>query len=84
MSMKVDFSDRIRTLRESRNMTQSELGRKINVTKAVVSSYETGTHQPKHDALVKLTKVFVCREDGHFCIPSIIYVVEDAFCVLAV
>lgn len=56
--MKVDFSDRIRLLRESRNMTQSELGRKINVTKAVISSYETGLHYPRHDALVKMAEFF--------------------------
>ena len=56
--MAIDFSDRIRSLREEHNMTQSELGRKLGVTKAVVSSYETGLHQPKHELIAKISRVF--------------------------
>ena len=56
--MAIDFSDRIRSLREEYNMTQTELGRKLGVTKAVVSSYETGLHQPKHELLVKISRIF--------------------------
>ena len=56
--MVIDFSDRIRNLREDHNMTQTELGRKLGVTKAVVSSYETGLHQPKHELLLKISRIF--------------------------
>lgn len=58
MPVKVDFSERIRTLREANNMTQQELGRKLGVTKAVISSYETGLHQPKHEMLFHLSRLF--------------------------
>ena len=56
--MPIDFSDRIRSLREEHSMTQTELGRKLGVTKAVISSYETGLHQPKHELIAKMSHIF--------------------------
>ena len=56
--MKVDFSDRIRILREKHEMTQITLGRKLGVTKSVISTYETGLHQPKHEVLLKIARLF--------------------------
>jgi len=56
--VKIDFSDRIRILREKHNMTQLALGRKLGITKSVVSSYETGLHQPKHEILMKVSRLF--------------------------
>ena len=39
-------------------MTQTDLGRKLGVTKAVISTYETGLHQPKHETLMKIARLF--------------------------
>lgn len=39
-------------------MTQSELGKRLGASKAVVSSYETGIHQPRHETLVQLSRIF--------------------------
>ena len=57
-NVKVDFSDRLRILREQKNMTQLALGRKLGVTKAVISTYETGVSQPKHETLMKISRLF--------------------------
>ena len=39
-------------------MTQLTLGRRLGVTKSVMSSYETGLHQPKPEILVKIARLF--------------------------
>lgn len=39
-------------------MTQLALGRKLGITKSVMSSYETGLHQPKHEILMKIARIF--------------------------
>ena len=39
-------------------MTQLTLGRKLGVTKTVVSTYETGLNQPKHETLMKISRLF--------------------------
>lgn len=56
--MRLDFGDRIRKLRESRRLTQVELGRMLNVSKSVISAYENGQYLPKHNILWKIAKQF--------------------------
>ena len=56
--VKIDFSNKIRELRVKNNLTQSDLGRKLGVTKAVVSAYETGLNRPKHEVLFQLSRLF--------------------------
>lgn len=46
----------IRELREERNYTQEELGKKIGCTKATLSKIETGKKPPTLDMLVKLAE----------------------------
>jgi transcriptional regulator with XRE-family HTH domain len=48
----------IRSLRKLANMTQSELGEKLGVGKAAVSSYENGKSQPSDAVIARLAKEF--------------------------
>lgn len=41
----VEFGDRLKALREARNMTQAELSQHIGISKTSVVNYETGTRK---------------------------------------
>ncbi len=49
---------RIRELREYYRLTQGELAKKVNTTKAAVSNYERGERYPKPEILDALCDVF--------------------------
>lgn len=44
-------------------MTQQILSERLNVTKATVSSYETGIRLPSYDVLIKLSYIFHVSAD---------------------
>ncbi|MDR1771737.1 MAG: helix-turn-helix domain-containing protein [Hungatella sp.] len=52
------IGDRLKDLRISKNLTQSELAELLQVTKSAVSSYENDTRLPSIDVLVKMSKIF--------------------------
>lgn len=52
------LSQRIKTLRKQKNLTQKQLGDMINVTKASICCYENGTRTPTLDTLVDLAFAF--------------------------
>ena len=58
-----DFGENLRKLRKGRNMTQSELGAKIGLSKAVISKYETGLGYPSFDVLISIAKFFGVTTD---------------------
>ena len=49
---------RIKELRKKNNLTQTELGKLVNVTKVSICCYENGTRTPTLDTLVDLANVF--------------------------
>lgn len=53
-----DFGLRIRQLRESRNMSQEELGRRVGRSKPVISSYENNIKTPTLEVLISISNVF--------------------------
>lgn len=59
----VDFGSRIRVLRKRENMTQAILAKRLGVTKATVSSYETGARFPSSDILIAMTGIFNVSSD---------------------
>ena len=46
--------DRIRNLREDRDLTQSYMGKVLNISQRVYSNYETGTRSIPIDILSKI------------------------------
>ena len=62
------FGDRLRELRESKKMSQAELGRGLgedgkDSSKAVVSGWEKNRHFPKVDQLIKICSRLGCSAD---------------------
>ena len=53
-----DFGLRLRELRELHHMTQDQLGRKIERSKSVISSYENNTKIPPVDILTRLAVIY--------------------------
>ncbi len=59
----VDFGNRLKTLRISNSMTQSELAAQLNITKSVISAYETGARLPSYSVLIGLAEIFHVTTD---------------------
>ncbi|SDC41942.1 helix-turn-helix domain-containing protein [Shouchella lonarensis] len=54
---------RLRALRKKHQLTQAELGARVNVTKVSISGYETGNRTPDTDTLNDLANVFGVTTD---------------------
>ena len=59
----VDFGNTLKTLRTKENMTQAQLARKLNLTKSVISAYETGLRLPSYDVLIHISHIFSVSTD---------------------
>lgn len=59
----VDFGSRLKKLRIQNKLTQSELARKIGVSKSVVSAYENDLRLPSYVTLVYISKAFNVTTD---------------------
>lgn len=53
-----DFGLRIRELRKKHNMSQEDLGRKVDRSKSVISSYENNIKIPPVDILTQMAVIF--------------------------
>src|SRR5690606_17654620 len=52
------FSERLKTEREKRNWSQTELAEKIHVSRQSVSKWETGKNYPSIEVLIALSDLF--------------------------
>lgn len=58
-----EFRERLRILRESRELTQSELGQVLRVSKQTISNYENGISAPDQETLGRLADYFGVSTD---------------------
>lgn len=58
-----DFGSILKELRKNRNLTQSELGMRVGLSKAVVSKYENGLGYPSFDMLIRIADFFGVTTD---------------------
>lgn len=61
------FGDRLKELREDKNMNQDELASLIHLTRSAISSYETNTNVPSLEIAIKLADVFEVSLDYLTC-----------------
>jgi len=54
--MKKVFKDSIKSLRETRGMSQTDLDRKAGLYNSAISHIETGEYKPKEDVIKKIAK----------------------------
>ena len=57
------IGNRIKELRQGRNLTQSVLAKRLGVTKSVISGYENSTTYPSYDVLLSMTDIFNVTTD---------------------
>lgn len=58
-----DFGDILKNLRKNNGLTQSELGRHVGLSKAVISKYETGIGYPNFETLIRIAEYFGITTD---------------------
>lgn len=56
-------ADRIKQLRISSNMTQTELAKKLNITRSSVNAWEMGISTPSTAYIVELSQLFKVSTD---------------------
>ncbi len=59
----VNFGDKLKTLRTEAGMTQTELAKRLSITKSVVSYYELQERTPSPSVLVQLADIFHVTTD---------------------
>lgn len=59
----VDFGERLKTLRQSKGLTQQQLSDKLGLTKSVISAYETNLRLPSYDVLKHIAAIFGVTTD---------------------
>ena len=53
----VDCSEKLRVLREARNLTQKQVADRVDISKAMISAYETASKDPSIDVLIRLARL---------------------------
>jgi len=56
----MEFNERLRELREEKEMLQRQLGELLQVQQATVSAWEKGKAEPPIDILKKIAEIFGC------------------------
>lgn len=57
------IADRIKSLRENQNKTQSELARQLGITRSSVNAWEMGISVPSTQYVVELAHIFKVSTD---------------------
>lgn len=52
------FGIRLKTLRESQELTQSDLAIRLNTARSTIASYENETNEPSIDMLIEISNIF--------------------------
>ncbi|SEB38752.1 DNA-binding transcriptional regulator, XRE-family HTH domain [Tenacibaculum sp. MAR_2009_124] len=54
----LDIGSRITTLRKKLNLSQSELAKKVEVSRTIIGNYERNENTPSIEILLKIAKIF--------------------------
>ncbi len=64
------IADKIKTLREKRNITQAELAKRLGVTRSGVNAWEMGISVPSTQYVIKLAEFFAVSTDYLLNLPQ--------------
>ncbi len=59
----VDLGNKIKQLRIDRGLSQTDLAKRVNITKSMISSYENSMRLPSYDVLLKIARCFHVSTD---------------------
>lgn len=57
------FSERIKELRVEKGLRQADLANLVGISRAAVTDWETGRHEPPLDTIIRLCKIFDVTSD---------------------
>ena len=57
------FAERLKELREEKNLTQYELSKQIEISTACINRWEKNSRIPNIDSIIILCKFFNCSAD---------------------
>lgn len=60
---KTDFAERLKELREERNLSQNDLAKEVKISVACISRWENNLRVPNIDSIIVLCKFFGCSAD---------------------
>jgi transcriptional regulator with XRE-family HTH domain len=63
MGMELTFAEKIRLLREEKELNQTELGRAVNMTQRKISYLENGKYEPSLEDIKMLCRFFDVSAD---------------------
>ena len=66
----VDCSEKLRVLREARNLTQKQVADRVDISKAMISAYETASKAPSIDVLIRLARLYSVSVDYLVCVDA--------------
>lgn len=58
-----NFAERLKELREERNLSQNDLAKEVNISVACISRWENNLRVPNIDSIIILCKFFKCSSD---------------------
>ena len=58
MMTQQEFGERLRTFRKQKRMTQKQIGERIDISNATISSWEDGTKTPNVLSIIALCEAF--------------------------
>lgn len=76
MRMEISFGEKIRHLREDRDLTQTTLGKKLNMTQRKVSYMENGTYEPNISDIREICIFFNVSADYLLGLPKGLHYLE--------
>ncbi len=56
--MEIKFSENLKNLRQSKNLTQNQLAQTLGVDQRTISAWEKGICEPSFEILAKLCELF--------------------------
>jgi len=59
----VDFGNKLKQLRIDKGFSQTDLAKRMNVTKSMISAYENSMRLPSYDVLLKIVRCFHVSTD---------------------
>ncbi len=77
--MMIKTSERIKELREKNNLTQAELGRRLNVTRSSVNAWEMAVSIPSTEKIAELCNILHTSSDYLLGIENKEYIYIDDF-----
>jgi len=63
-------ADRIKSLRESINLSQAELAKRLGITRSSVNAWELGISVPSTQYIVELSGIFKVSTDHLLCVDN--------------